>query len=766
MRSARNLPALVSLLCLLIAPLATVSAEEPSPASLGAAYQSEIRPLMEHYCHDCHGAADTVEGDINLAAIKNWDDAIKHPPVWQKAAEMLSNGLMPPQDAEQPTASERERLQKWTGDFLAIAARDHAGDPGRVVLRRLSNSEYTYTLRNLTGVESLDPAREFPADGAAGEGFTNTGNAMVMSPSLVTKYLDAAKEVASHAELLPDGFSFSPHTTSRDWTDDTLVEIRDFYKQFTDSGGGSQVNLQGIIFDTNQGGRLPIEKYIAATLVERDALTTGRKTVAGAAREHGLNAKYLGILWTNLNETKPSFLLDELRARWRKATPNDAAALVADIEAWQKSLWSFASVGLIGRKDGPKRWMEPVTPLTTKQEIRFKIPDSPDGKDVAISLVATDAGDGNAGDYVVWKAPRLVLPGRPDLLLRDVPSVVRALKTRREALFANAAAYLNAADGIASMKEKPDVDQIAETCGLDAADLRLWLDYLGIGTGGSTQLGTPFTNKLANVGGHEFISGWGTNETPLLLANSSDEQVRIPGIMKPHSVALHPSPTLRAAIGWRSPVASSVHIEGTVTHAHPECGNGVTWSLELRRGATRQKLAAGAVQGPTPAKVGPFDGVPVRSGDAIVLSIGSRDGNHACDLTAIDLEITSTENGGQQKWNLANDVSSDVQASNPHADKLGNAGVWHFFTEPDSISAAGPVIPADSLLAKWQLAADAATRRQIASEVQKLLTGGPPAAKDSPDAALFGQLASIRGPLLAGFVGSSSKNIEQREGRF
>ena len=313
MRSARNLPTLISLLCLLIAPLATVAAEEPSPASLGAAYQSEIRPLMERYCHDCHGAADTVEGDINLAAIKNWDDAIKHPPVWQKAAEMLSNGLMPPQDAEQPTASERERLQKWTGDFLAIAARDHAGDPGRVVLRRLSNSEYTYTLRDLTGVESLDPAREFPADGAAGEGFTNTGNAMVMSPSLVTKYLDAGKEVASHVELLPDGFSFSPHTTSRDWTDDTLVEIRDFYKQFTDSGGGSQVNLQGIIFDTNQGGRLPIEKYIAATLVERDALTTGRKTVASAAREHGLNAKYLGILWTNLNETKPSFLLDELR---------------------------------------------------------------------------------------------------------------------------------------------------------------------------------------------------------------------------------------------------------------------------------------------------------------------------------------------------------------------------------------------------------------------------------------------------------------------
>ena len=104
------------------------------------------------------------------------------------------------------------------------------------MLRRLSNAEYTYTLRDLTGVDvaRARPA-SFPVDGAAGEGFTNTGNALVMSPALVTKYLDAAKEIAGHAVLLPDGFRFSPHTTRRDWTDDTLAEIRDFYREFTDA---------------------------------------------------------------------------------------------------------------------------------------------------------------------------------------------------------------------------------------------------------------------------------------------------------------------------------------------------------------------------------------------------------------------------------------------------------------------------------------------------------------------------------------------------
>src|SRR5256885_4812134 len=41
----------------------------------------------------------------------------------------------------------------------------------------------------------------------------------------------------------------------------------------------------------------------------------------------------------------------------------------------------------------------------------------------------------------------------------------------------------------------------------------------------------------------------------------------------------------------------SLRVDGVVQHAHPECGNGVTWALELRRGNSRQRLAAGTSQG-------------------------------------------------------------------------------------------------------------------------------------------------------------------------
>ncbi|MDR3633115.1 MAG: DUF1592 domain-containing protein [Isosphaeraceae bacterium] len=742
--------AVVSMLAvaLMVASRPAAGADAAPEKQLEQAYQPEIRLLVERYCTKCHSPKRT-EADVDLTEFVSWADVRKQPETWQKVGEMLDSGQMPPKDAKQPGAEERTRLQQWVRSYLTLEAQARAGDPGRVVLRRLSNAEYTYTLRDLTGIGSLDPAREFPVDGAAGEGFTNTGNALVMSPALITKYLDAAKGVADHAVLLPDGFRFSPGTTRRDWTDEVLARIRGFYREFTDPTGGEKVNLQGIVFETNEGGRLPVEKYLAATLAARAALANGTKTIDAVAAERGLNAKYLGTLWTSLNRSEPSLLLDGLRARWRTAKPDDAAPLAAGVAAWQKGLWRFTSVGQIGKIGGPKAWLEPVDPVVANQELRIKVPPQPDGNDVTISLIASDAGDGSERDFVVWQQPRLAAPGRADLLLRDVRAVSRDLASHRERIFASAAAYLTAAAEIAETQGKADAREMAKKHGVETDALHAWLDYLGIGFGGKVALGSHFTTKITGAGGYDFINGWGSNDTPLLLANSSGQHVRVPGNMKPHGVAVHPSPTLKAAVGWRSPVATSLRIEAAVSHAHPECGNGVTWSLELRRGATRQRLATGIAQGNGVAKAGPIEHVAVQPGDVVSLLIGPRDGNHACDLTAVDLKLTSTRD--DKTWDLAGDVSGDILAGNPHADRLGNAGVWHFYTEPDKGgSDAGAVIPAGSLLAKWQTAQTADEKRALAVDIQKLLTAAPPTAKDNPDTLLYRELASLGGPLFRG----------------
>lgn len=733
-------------LTLLVFASSPLLAAEPEADALAARYEPEIRPLALKYCQDCHGP-ELMEAELDLSSFATWSDVRKDPQVWQRVGEMLDSGQMPPKDAPQPSDAERKQLQGWVRSFLTLEAKARAGDPGRVVLRRLSNAEFTYTLRDLTGVGSLDPAREFPVDGAAGEGFSNTGNALVMSPALVTKYLDAAKEVSRHAVLLPDGIRFSAATTRRDWTNETLDRIRALYSRHTDSsGGGDQVNLQGVVFDTNGGGRLPLEKYLAATLAERESLIAGRKTIDDVAREHKLNAKYLGTLWQALRSEEPSLLLDALRARWRKAKPADAAALAADIAAWQKELWRFNTVGHIGKVGGPKRWMDPVNPLAAQQELRFKLPAANEAGEVVLTLVTSDAGDGKEHDFVVWHSPRLVAPGRPDLLLKDLRQTAALLAAQRERVLADTVKYLAAAEEAAATEGKTEVAELAKKHGVELDSLAAWLNYLGIGAGGDVDLKGHFTNKIPSAANYDFVQGWGSHDTPLLLANSSDQHVRVPGNMKPHSVAVHPSPTLRAAVGWRSPVTTALRVEGVVTHAHPECGNGVTWWLELRRGSTRRRLAAGTAQGAKEFAVGPIEKLLVQKGDLVSLVIGPRDGNHSCDLTAVDLKLTSTEKE-PRVWNLA-DVSKDILAANPHDDGFGNKGVWHFYTEPEKVVDTAAVIPADSLLAQWQ-AAQGEQRLKLAAEVATLLTSPPPAAKDSPNAVLHRQIASLGGPLFS-----------------
>ncbi|WP_254508062.1 DUF1592 domain-containing protein [Anatilimnocola floriformis] len=728
----------------LIACASLLRGQDLTPAQLRESFPAKIRPIVMRYCQECH-SAKRMEAELDLTTFATLADLQKHPQTWQRVGEMLDSLQMPPPDATQPTEADRRVLQQWVRSFLTTEAAARAGDPGKVVLRRLSNAEYTYTLRDLLGVNDLSPAKEFPVDGAAGEGFTNTGNALVMSPALVTKYLDAAKEMAAHAVLQPEGIRFSRYTTRSDWTNETLADIRNFYSQFTDPTGGEQVNLQGVVFNTNGGGRLPVEKYLAATIVEREAIRSGKKTIAAVAAERSLNAKYLGLLWQQLTDEKPSLLFSGLRQRWAAATKaEDSAALTAEIAAWQRGLWRFGSVGHIGKVGGPKRWLEPLSPLTSKQDLKFKLPPPSAGEDIVLSLVTSDLGDGNENDFVVWQQPRLVAPGRPDLLLKDVRAVTQQLAERRARVLSSTTKYLAACAEAQAAQGTFDAAALAKKHEVDQQPLEAWLNYLGLGSGATTKIEGHFTTKLDEAGAYKFVQGWGSNQTPLLLANSSDQHVRIPGNMRAHGVVVHPSPTLRVAVGWQSPVTGKLSMSGTVTHAHTECGNGVTWSLELRRGATRRQFAAGIAQGAKEVKFGPFEDVAVQTGDVIALSIGARDNNHSCDLTNIDWQLSSP--GEKERvWNLAKDISSNVLTGNPHDDSFGNKNVWHFFTEADKPQPTTPAIPAGSVLAKWQTASNADEKVKLAGAVQTLLLS---AGSEGSDAALHQQLTSLSGPLL------------------
>jgi len=733
----------------LVAASATLRAADKDPV-----FTQSIQPLMSEFCFKCH-STEKHKGDVDLQQFSTTESIRKQPKIWQAVAEQLAINEMPPaKEPKQPSAAQKEQLASWVRDTLHSIGMQHAGDPGPVVLRRLSNAEYTYTIRDLTGVESLDPAREFPVDGAAGEGFTNTGQALVMSPTLFTKYLDAAKDIANHAVLLPDGIRFSSKTTRRDRTEESLAEIRQFYKNFTEPRAAIKNTQQGIVLETDGGGKIPLEKYFHALLKERAALEAGAKTTDALAQESGLNAKYMGILYKTLASKEPSPLLDRVRARWHTAKPEEAAAIANEIGEWQKALWKFNTVGHIGKLNGPKAWMEPATPLAARQDVKLKLPASADGKDVVVYLVAGDAGDGNENDLVEWKDAKLVASGRPAISLKDVRDICAEQAARRDRVIASAAKALDAAAEAAAANGNVDIAAIAQKHGVDADILQAWVTYLGVSAGGPTKVENHLGPVISNASNFEFIKGWGKGETPNIVANSSDKAVRIPGNMKPHSVAVHPSPKLQAAVGWQSPVAATFTIDGSVMRAHPECGNGIIWSVELRRGVTRQKLAGGEITDNKEKKFGPIKNIAIRPGDLVSLLIDPRNGDHSCDLTAVELALTS-EGDKPAKWSLIEDISPDIAAGNPHADHLGNKDVWHFYSEP--VGSAAPAVanvPAGSLLAKWQAAPNADEKSKIAVDIQKLLATGAPEGKDNPDALLFRQVTSLGGPLMAGMKAS------------
>ncbi|MFM7521556.1 MAG: DUF1587 domain-containing protein, partial [Planctomycetota bacterium] len=607
-------------------PFAGVLAVAVGVFGAGAAAQAVEPPdLVKQFCQECH-AGDRVEGDVDLAHLT--PEAMRRDvATWQRATEMVVTGQMPPREAAQPTDDQRAAVAGWLQGFLRAEARAHAGDPGRVVLRRLNNAEYTFAIRDLTGLESLEPAREFPADSGAGEGFTNTGQTLAMSPALFEKYLAAAKAVADHAVLLPDGIGFSAGTTHRDVTDELLARIRAIYRTFTvpleATGRGGQTTVeQGIELDMGREGFLPVGAYLGALVEERGRLAADLSAVATVAAQRGLSPKYLGILHAALSAAPPADSaapLDDLRRALATAAPADAPRLAERVRQWQGALWRFNKVGQIGRRlgrpDGPETWLEARSPLVARQDFRVRLPDGAEGATVAVSFDAGDCGDGAggaAGDVVVWERPRLVAPGRGDVALADVGRLSAALADWRQQVARTAAASLAAADEVRAAATPPALDGLAARHGVDPLLLAGWLGALGIGAGPVDF--DLLTTPERGIGGWEAVRGFVAADALSVVANASDQSVQIPGTLGAHGVAVHPAPTKRVIVAWRSPVAGAVTVSSVVTRAHVGCGNDTTLSLEVRRGGVRQTLASGFADEPKPKIAGPLAGVAVQPG--------------------------------------------------------------------------------------------------------------------------------------------------------
>jgi hypothetical protein len=263
-----------------VAPLAQGPALPHS--DLETRFASDVRPFLQRYCFSCHGS-DRPEAELDLSRDATVAAVAANAPHWDLVMRRLQAGEMPPEDAQShPTAGERAAVITWLRDFHDYQAEHNAGDPGPVLARRLSNAELDYTIRDLTGVD-IRPTREFPVDPANEAGFDNSGESLAMSPALTKKYLAAARLVADHVVLKPEGFVFAPHPAVTDTDRDKycVPRILDFYKRHA-------VDLADYFYAS--------WKYRNRAAYAPDA---DLKLFAVEAR---LSAKYLAMVWSALTE--------------------------------------------------------------------------------------------------------------------------------------------------------------------------------------------------------------------------------------------------------------------------------------------------------------------------------------------------------------------------------------------------------------------------------------------------------------------------------
>ena len=154
-------------------------------------FQKSARVVIRKYCVSCHNAADQKAG-INLDAFDFVSQIIRNGELFETVIHQSLSGAMPPRG--------KPRMNHAEMDSLVIGIRrilDEAlskPDPGEAIMRRLSHREYSYTIKDLVGVE-FQAIHFFPSEGSGGEGFDNQSRVLFITPLMMERYYEAADSI-------------------------------------------------------------------------------------------------------------------------------------------------------------------------------------------------------------------------------------------------------------------------------------------------------------------------------------------------------------------------------------------------------------------------------------------------------------------------------------------------------------------------------------------------------------------------------------------
>ena len=181
--------------CTLVASAASgVLGAEPAPLQPPAASAAQLRAMLDQYCVTCHNERLQTAG-LMLDRM-DVDHIPEGAEVWEKVGRKLRFAAMPPPGRPRPERAVVQEVVSTLETALDNAAAAQP-DPGRRVLHRLNRTEYGNVIRDLLALET-DVDSLLPPDDSS-YGFDNIADVLKISPSLLERYLSAARKISSVA---------------------------------------------------------------------------------------------------------------------------------------------------------------------------------------------------------------------------------------------------------------------------------------------------------------------------------------------------------------------------------------------------------------------------------------------------------------------------------------------------------------------------------------------------------------------------------------
>jgi mono/diheme cytochrome c family protein len=170
------------------------------PKARVAEFRKKVDPVLKRVCVGCHGSkkqkgkfrVDTLDPNLLKGKDVSW---------WLEVFDVISNGEMPPEDAEaQLTDSEKVQVVDWLSGEIQVASQVRRSEQGHTSFRRMTRYEYKYALQDLLGLPH-DFSRDLPPETSSADGFKNSSEMLQMTAVQFAEYRVQARRALELATV-------------------------------------------------------------------------------------------------------------------------------------------------------------------------------------------------------------------------------------------------------------------------------------------------------------------------------------------------------------------------------------------------------------------------------------------------------------------------------------------------------------------------------------------------------------------------------------